>query len=74
MVKNITLSADEQLIRKAREKAAREERTLNQLFREWLARYVASDDAVENYRELMRQLAHVRADRTFTRDEMNERR
>ena len=74
MVKNITLSADEQLIRKAREKAAREQRTLNAVFREWLAQYVGRDDVVKKYRELMSRLEHVRAGRTFTRDEMNERR
>ena len=33
MVKNITLSADESLIRRAREKAAREQRSLNRALR-----------------------------------------
>jgi hypothetical protein len=36
MLKNITLSADEELIRKAREKAQKEHTTLNASFRQWL--------------------------------------
>jgi len=36
MMKNITFTADEDLIRKAREKARREHRSLNKLFRRWL--------------------------------------
>jgi len=74
MIKNITLSADEQLIRKARDKAAREERTLNEIFREWLAQYVGRDDIGKRYDELMSRLSYVRAGRKFTREEMNERR
>jgi hypothetical protein len=74
MMRNITFSAEDDLIDRAREKATHEERTLNEVFREWLAGYVGREDAVEKYRELMRQLSHVRTDRTFTRDEMNERR
>jgi hypothetical protein len=74
MMRNITFSADEHLIDKAREKATREERTLNEVFRDWLTGYVRQEDVVERYRELMKELAYVQLDRTFTRDEMNERR
>ena len=74
MMRNITFSAEDQLIDKAREKATREERTLNEVFREWLTRYVGQDDAVEQYRELMSRLSYVRAGKKFTREEMNERR
>jgi predicted transcriptional regulator len=74
MMRNITFSAEDQLIDKAREIATREERTLNDVFREWLASYVGRDDAVEQYRELMSRLSYVRAGRKFTREEMNERR
>ncbi len=74
MLKNITLSADEALIREARRQAALEDTTLNALFREWLGRYVARQDAVAQYRALMQRLSHVNAGRKFTREEMNERR
>lgn len=72
MLKNITLSADENLIRKARERAMRERRSLNQVFREWLARY-ATKYRNNDYLALMKQLEHIDAGKHFTRDEMNER-
>lgn len=73
MMKNITLSADEALIEQARRQAAAENTTLNELFRQWLAQYVARPEAVERYRTLMARLSHVRAGRKYSRDEMNER-
>lgn len=73
MLKNITLSADEALIQQARRRAAAENTTLNELFREWLARYVAQPLASDQYMALMDRLNHVEAGRTFSREEMNER-
>lgn len=72
-MKNITFSADEALIREARRKAAQENTSLNELFREWLAHYVLQPYASDQYSVLMDRLAHVKAGRTFSRDEMNER-
>ena len=80
MLKNITFSADETLIREARRQAALQNTTLNALFREWLERYIAQHDldarqlAAARYDQWMRQLSHVNAGRKFTREEMNERR
>jgi predicted transcriptional regulator len=74
MLKNITLSADEALIREARRQAALQNTTLNALFREWLEQYLRRQDAVARYDELMQRLSHVNAGRKFTREEMNERR
>ena len=70
-MKNITFSADDGLIRKARERAAREHTNLNAAFREWLARYahVSGDD----YDIVMDSLDAVRPGKTFTREELNER-
>lgn len=73
MMKNITLSADEQLIRQAREKAARENRALNTLFREWLQRYVGNDKAAAAHHEVLQRLSYVRVGQKFSREEMNER-
>ena len=73
MIKNITLSADETLIRKARQRAAEERKSLNELFRGWVARYAGVDEREGKYRSLMRKLSHVRAGKTFSREEMNER-
>ncbi|WPD21470.1 MAG: hypothetical protein SD837_14830 [Candidatus Electrothrix scaldis] len=72
MIKNITLSADERLIFKAREKAQSEHTTLNTRFRQWLDRYTTSNIDSE-YDRLMDQLSHVRASGPYSRDEMNER-
>jgi hypothetical protein len=70
-MKNITFSADDRLIRKARERAAREHTNLNAVFREWLARYAGAADA--GYDGLMESLEGVRPGRTFSREELNER-
>ena len=74
MLKNITLSADEALIREARRQATLQNTTLNALFREWLEQYLRRQDAVAQYDELMQRLSHVNAGHKFTREEMNERR
>lgn len=78
MLKNITFSADENLIREARRQAALENTTLNALFREWLEQYVAQDGTAQDaasrqFNELIGRLG-FRFDRKYTREEMNERR
>ena len=73
MLKNITLSVDKQLIQLAREKAAKENSTLNAQFRAWLERYVSTDRKLINYESLMDQMAYAQPGKKFSRDEMNER-
>lgn len=73
MLKNITLSADQQLIQLAREKAAKENSTLNAQFRAWLERYVSNDRKLIDYDSLMDRLAYGQPGKKFPRDEMNER-
>jgi hypothetical protein len=74
-MKNITMSASEELIEQARQIARAKQTTLNQAFRDWLADYTARESGVREYQALMRNLAEsgVRAGRKFSRDEMNER-
>ena len=72
-MKNITLSADDMLIRRAREKAQRENTSLNRLFRSWMKKYINHDNIVNDYDRLMENMADVNAGRKFTRDEMNAR-
>ena len=73
-MKNITLSADEDLIERARAAAQAQNKTLNTMFREWLDQVASRPDAAKNYEELMKRLRHVNTGgRKFTRDEMNER-
>ncbi len=75
MMKNITLSADADLIEKARRHAAAEQTTLNAQFRIWLENYVQreqkSERTIETIREL--QVSIFSKGRKFFREEMNER-
>ncbi len=72
-VKNITLSADEDLIERARSVARAQRRTLNDAFREWLDRFTATAGDAQSYDALMERLSHLDAGRHYSRDEMNER-
>lgn len=74
-MKNITLSADENLIEAARQRAVNEHTTLNKQFRIWLESYVRrkqqADEAIATIKDL--QGKYSTGGRKFTRDEMNER-
>ena len=75
-VRNITLSASDQLIDQARDKARSQGGFLNDEFRKWLASYVQAGDgqsAVNRFRSVMQALPQADAGRSFTRDEMTER-
>ena len=73
MKKNITFSADEEVIRKAREKAYKEHTTLNSVFRDWLKRYSGADTSSFDFESLMDSLSYADSGGSFSRDEMNER-
>jgi hypothetical protein len=73
MKKNITLSAEESLIERAREVAARQNKSLNAAFRDWLSRFVGAETAEDRYKRLMGRLDRADAGRRFSREEMNER-
>jgi hypothetical protein len=74
MNKNITLSAQAELIEKARKRAAANGTTLNNEFREWLkSQTVTGDERLSEYKRLMKRLSSVDAGRSFSREEMNER-
>jgi hypothetical protein len=73
-MRNVTLSADEALIEKARRRAESEHTTLNNLFRQWLARYTVEPRlTAEHVRQAVAAAAHFRVGRRFTREERNER-
>ena len=63
MLKNITLSAEDRLLAKARLRAQQEKTNLNAIFRGWLERYTTKDGAGERYDRLMKRLGHVSAGR-----------
>ena len=72
-MKNITMSASEDLIERARSIARGQHRTLNDAFREWLAQFTQSAGDAQSFDALMKRMQHVDAGRHFSRDEMNER-
>jgi hypothetical protein len=72
-MKNLTFSADEDLIERARSIARSQKRTLNAAFREWLMEFTASEGDARSYDALMKNLRAVDAGGPFSRDAMNER-
>jgi hypothetical protein len=72
-MKEITLSADEDLIARARLIARAQHQTLNAAFREWLAQFTACAGDVQSFDALMKRLKHVDAGKHFSREELNER-
>ncbi len=74
-MKNITLSADENLIEAARWRAAAEHTTLNEQFRVWLENYVRREQQAAEAMRVIRELQGriFTGGRKFTRDQMNER-
>jgi hypothetical protein len=73
MLRNITLSADEQAIARAREEAERRGTTLNAEFRLWLEAFVEQEWAAKGYQDLMARLHYARAGGRFSRDDLSER-
>ncbi len=73
-MRNITLSADENLIEAARRRAATQRTTLNAQFRLWLADYVGRErQAAQAMRTVRALQGKLRVGRKLTREEMNER-
>jgi hypothetical protein len=73
-MKNITFSADEDIIERARQVAREQKRTLNDAFREWLVQFTRQSGRSDAANALIDRLRKtVRSDGPYTRDEMNER-
>jgi len=72
-MKNVTLSADDDLIEQARLIAKSQNKTLNAIFREWLEQLTSRNGSSQEFDALMRRLKHVKSGGRFSRDMMNER-
>ena len=72
-MKNITLSADENLIEQARECARLQKSTLNSLFRQWLAELVKQKESENRLKSLELRIGYARSGGKFSREEMNVR-
>ena len=73
MKKNITLSAEENIIKKARQRAKQQNTTLNNEFRKWLKQYSSENSNADNYSLIMEHLDYVQSGQHFSRKELNER-
>lgn len=75
-MKNITFSAQEDAIERARQVAAKKQRTLNELFRDWLDELdvqTQADDVIEKLEALWQDTNYLRVGKKLSREEMNER-
>ena len=72
-MKNITLSADEDLIARAREQALARRTTLNQLFRLWLEEVAEQKERSIKIGALLDRLEGVDSGGNFRREEINAR-
>lgn len=72
-MKNITLSAEEELIQKARALAQQRATSLNELFRSWLRDLTRQTGQGKTYDRMMENLTSKESGGTFSREEMNER-
>lgn len=72
-MKNITLSAEERLIERARERARANKTTLNQMFRDWLASVTAEQERTQKIDAFFARCGRVNAGGKFSREVMNER-
>jgi len=74
MLKNVTFSVENEVLESAREAARRQNSTLNELVRSWIADY-ARGNKRSHIEDLFESLGHLSAGgQKFTREEMNERR
>jgi hypothetical protein len=73
-VRNITLSASEEAIERARQVARNRKTTSNGFFRNWLEQIGEGELREHAYHQQMSRLeGRIRVDRKVTREEMNER-
>ena len=73
-MKKITISAADNLVRRARRTAKSDGKTLEEVIIEWLKSYPCKKVSLREFDALMKRLRRtVRAAGPYTRDEMNER-
>lgn len=77
LMKNITLSAQDDLIDKARRIAASRNSSLNVMFREWLVGLINSSvqksSEEDRLKDLWKRTSYAKVGRKLSREEMNER-
>ncbi|MCZ8343563.1 MAG: antitoxin [Leptospira sp.] len=73
-MKNVTFRVDDdRLVEKAKLKAISINRSLNDLFIEWLKNFSNEKDENFNYKKYISKFNHIKIEKKYSRDEMNER-
>ncbi len=77
-MKNITLSAQDDIIDGLRQVARKQNTTLNDMFRDWASKQLAAANHAEQEKRLKAleksfKTLSFTTERTYTREEMNER-
>ena len=70
---NVTFRIQEDMLRKAREKAGKERKSLNHLVNQWLKNYSVVQDVAFDVHRYLDRVRGAKIGRKFTREEMNER-
>ena len=75
MQTNVTVKAEDTLIERAKERARKENKTLDGLFNEWLQQYTENVDtnSAKEFDDFMDRVKYANPGRTFSREEMNAR-
>ena len=73
MQTNVTVRAEDTLLERAKERARKENKTLDGLFNEWLHRYTQNGNAVsaKGFDDFMERVRYANPGRIFSREEMN---
>lgn len=75
-MKNITFSAQGEIIEKARQVAMQNNLTLNEMFRDWLASVAHESHAIDSTKRLTNlweRTSYLQVGKKLSRDEMNQR-
>ncbi|TGL31539.1 antitoxin [Leptospira koniambonensis] len=72
-MKNVTFRIDENLIQKARAKAIDLNKSLNELFVEWLTTFSNDNRESLDYKKYISKYSHIKIKEKYSRDQMNER-
>jgi hypothetical protein len=75
MQTNLTVTTEDTLIERAKERARKENKTLDGLFNEWLHQYTENVDtnSAKEFDDFMDRVKYANPGRTFSREEMNAR-
>lgn len=73
MIRNVTFSVDEKIIRLAREKAMKNNVSLNEVFRQWISQYARETSLGTELDDFLEKAHYKKSADKLTREELNER-